>query len=1240
MLKTTTLFSKSIFAFCLFSFLQITGQTPQLRFDHLTVENGLSQNSIHSITRDKYGFMWFGTWEGANRFDGYTFKIFRADEENPNALPNNRINVILSDSLGNLWVYTADWSHIFKYNFETETFTKLPMSQAPRYLARQLKRSRGNSSKKIRYNNIRWQITDAGLLQTNLVNDEQYLYQNDPANSQSLSDHVINTIYYDSFGTMWIGTQSGGINKTNLLAKPFTYYHSSALPGSGLCDNVVRAICRDNEGNLWVGSDHDGITIIQNDNTCRYFRKNTIIDDNIRSLYCDRFGFIWIGTKGGLDRYNPRTRQFKHYQNGQAGSIPHSWVFWIMEDHSGYLWIGTFNGIAKYDRKHDRFLAYDPNKTLNNKSVRFIVEDRKYQLWVGTEGGGISRIRRDSSLGFEEKLTAQHFVHQPGNANSLINNQTLTMVEDSAGMLWIGTNSGLCRMNPDSNTFRHFSVKNGFPDDLIMGLLYDKHQHIWVSHKRGLSRMNIRTFEIRNFDKHDGLQGNEFSQNAFFRDKRSGEMFFGGTNGLNSFFPDSIRENSFAPQAAITSLEILNQEVSVGQKINNHVVLPQSLLFTKKITLTWWDKGFALGFTALHYANPQGNRFKYKLEGFDKEWIFTDANRRVATYSNLSAGHYIFRVYAANSDGVWSATPATLAIHVLPPWWWSIWAWIVYSVAFLTLVWFVYKYIAARIEFRRQIWLEKVKSEKNEELNQLKFQFFTNISHEFRTPLTLIIDPLEKLLASKEQTPAQTRNLYILMQRNAKRLLGLINQLLDFRRIEAGQQTVNITSHDIVILIKNVAGAFEFQASQHYISLTVETKPDSLVTGVDADMLDKILFNLLSNAFKYTPDNGRISVELSLCPTVEATAVISPYSTIQIKVRDNGAGIPEKDLPNIFDVFYQAHKHKQVEGTGIGLALTRELVTLLNGSIYVESHEGEGTCFTVKLPYIEVSEKGPTDDVTVQKSDNFADMGTSETVTADTSQPLVLVVEDNDDVRLYLKSILETSYQVHLARNGKEGVEKAIEIIPDLIISDIMMPEMDGIELCKQLKTNECTSHVPVVLLTAKQSDQSRTEGYETGADAYLTKPFSSGVLLACITNLIESRQRLREIFSKGTSFELKKVAINLTDEAFFARITGIITENIEDPEFDTDALAQKLKMSRSQLYRKMKGLTNQSVADFIVVVRMNTAQELLLSGENTIAEVAYKVGYSLPTNFTRTFVKHFGQTPTAYLDSVRKKIQ
>lgn len=1189
---------------------QISAQEKIMKFDHYTVNDGLPQSTIQSITKDKYGFMWFGTWAGLVKFDGYVFKIYRSGEKNrAEGLSDNKILATVTDSKQDVWVLTANSRYVSKYNYEADNFTRYLYSEAPQDVMKMFVHQRDRGNVMVSNNKYKWRFESNKLVQSNLLTGEVFEYKPELNNPFSLNDSQINCLYLDDHENLWIATQNGGVNHANLKIKPFVNYLKDKN-GKSLADPVVRAICKDKQNRLWIGSEGSGITIIEktpSGNVYKYIGRENFPNAEIRSLLCDKSGNIWIGTKGGLFQYNNQSQKLTQIKGVEIN------VFSLFEDKTGLVWIGTFGGLYTFDPTNKRLGHLNPENTSGGKEIRAIIEDRNRNLWIATEDKGLTKMISKGKDNYETK----RYIHNDENPNSLANDHVYSIVEDGNGQIWAATNGGISLINESTDKIQNITSANGLPDNSIMGLLFDGENSIWVSHKKGLTRINSKSLEMQNFNMHDGLQGMEFCQSSCFHDPATGEFYFGGTNGMNSFFPDKIHINNVKPKAVFTKLTVANQTIEPETKINNRLILGKSIVCAKKLTLTWWDKTFSLEFSALHYANPQGNKYKYRLVGYDKDWIQVDASRRTVWYSNLSSGNYRFEVFAANSDGVWSDSPAVLDITILPPWWFTWWAIGFYVLVGFLIALFVLKYIASKLELK-----------KNEEIHQAKLKFFTEVSHEFRTPLTLIIDPLDKIIGG-QLTMDVIRQYSIVMQRNAKHLLTLINQLLDFRKLESGQLTLKIQKTDIVNFARVLASSFNVIAEQRNIKFEVISDVESFDLGFDSSKINMVLNNLISNAFKFTPDGGMIILKIE-------KAAKTPES-ILISVSDSGKGVSKEDQSRVFDMFYQSSKNTSWQaGSGIGLALTKELVLLHNGTITVQSEVGKGACFTVFLPVNEnvtadsEDEDTIVDTVYLEEPENHFE----EHVSSDL--PLLLVVDDNADIRNYIEMNLSSSYRVVKAPNGSKGLETAMEIIPDIIISDVMMPEMDGLEMCRRLKLDERTSHIPVILLTARQSDESRVEGYETGADAYLTKPFSSVVLQAQVQNLLDQRQRLRELFQKGTDIEIKKISINAADEAFLNKVMQHIYNNLEDEEFNINALAELLNMSRSQFYRKIKALTNQSLLDFVTTIRMNKALEYLISGDFNITETAYKVGYSMSSNFTRTFTRHFGTSPSKYIESIK----
>lgn len=1197
------------------SLLQLHGQP--LYFHHLTVDNGLPHNMVNSLTEDKYGFIWIATMEGLCRFDGYKVTTYYSGNTE-RSLINHRPIKLHRDSNDDIWIRFSTTTQVCKYNYLTDDFSRFELEGLDMSLQNAL--SREAIDKTTFYsasNHLKWNLSDNSLVQIDTETQEKYIYRSNPSQEGGLSDSYVLSIYLDSNDILWVGTDNGGVHYADVNRKAFNHY----TYGAG---NSIRALCEDDDKRLWIGTRNSGIIRINRDKSSYSAFDYGTTDDNqavnnqIRKIYKDSKGLIWVGTKDGLYQYNSATNKIKHFTTKTQPSIPNDWIYAINEDINNILWIGTWNGIGSYDSKADSITTY---RVENINSVRGIAKGINGGLWIATERGLIF-FDYKVSKGKAVDLKTTHYRYSE-NSNSINNDFIYSIDVDEEGNVWIGTAKGLCMYDVSKGTFVNFHDAEYISDSGIRGVICYK-DNVWISYGKGLTRINRKTFAMRHYDKFDGLQNNEFSEDAYYKNE-VGELFFGGNNGLNAFFPDSIKDNPHLPKVVFTGLRIQNKPVAVNQEINGSVILESPLLVTQSLEFNHKQKEFEIEFAALHYSNPSKNRYAYKLEGFDKEWIYLNSTRRSAIYSGLPAGKYILQVKAANSDGVWSDQPIKINIRILPPWWASWWAYIIYALLLLFVFLLINRIIFVRKSLKHRIQLEQVKAEKAEEISRIRSTFFTGISHELRTPVTLIIDPLRRLINGEDTNAAKT---YDLMYRNALRLLNLINQLLDFRKVESAAQTLQPVQQDIVAFVRNAMAMFELAAEKRNITFKLESEKESRMLAFDGNILDKILINLISNALKYSPDNTQITVRLSE----------QGDQWFAIQIIDQGMGIVPEMKDKIFDLFFRVENNKNI-GSGIGLALTKELVQLHQGYITVDNEQGKGSCFTAFLP-ISLQATSIEDENTqnaipeeiISEVDSINDVDEStEGNTENIDKPLLLIVEDNDDIRVYIKNLLSDDYNIATASNGKLGLEKALEIIPDLIVSDVMMPEMSGIGLTELLKTDERTSHIPVILLTARQSDEARIEGYETGADAYISKPFNSGLLKIRIKNLIESRRKLRALFGSGTQIELKKISVNPTDEKFINRAVDIVKQYISDSNFTPDIFAQEMAVSRAQLFRKIKAMTNQTVQEFITTIKLNRAAELLLTSDLQIGEVAIDCGFSNPSNFRRSFLKKFGVIPSDY---------
>lgn len=1193
----------------------IAGRAQPLTFEYITAKNGLPQSTVLGIVKDKYGFMWFGTWNGLCRYDGYSLKIYRTIPGDTTSLSSSRIHYLYKDKEGTLWVSVFN-QVVCRYNYATDNFTRFKLSSLPQPFRDSVNRLRSLDIFTRSKDFIQNVIGPFHLSESK----ESIFFETAVDGQGSLNDNNVNSVYRDNAGILWVGTRSGGVNKADLNANKFQSV-IVAEPGRPNVGTAIRSMWVDREG-IWLGSDYNGLIYMDKRTGKHQYVSPHLANENIKALLRDRNGHIWIGKRSGLDKYDPATRRIVPYFKSSVEQNK-SRFYAIAEDPLTHdIWFSYYHGIIRYDYQ-TKLMKEQPLAAYGRSGAGCLFFDSQHNLWIGTEYSGVIQIKRDPvSYAWTDTVLYTTMASDSRSPDERV----YAVTEDSEGTIWVGAANGLTRIDPRTRSSKTYTIKDGLVDHYITQVMTQNPGYLWFSHKNGLSKFNIKTGHIQNYAVKKPGQEYEFMDGSGYFDPSQGRMYYGTTLGFVHFDPDEIIDNPFLPVTTFTTLQVLNKNIRVGDTVNGRVILSTPLHLTKTITLTHEDKSFSVEFSALHYSNPARNQYAYMLEGQDKDWIYIDASRRVASYSNLPAGQYLLKVMASNSDGVWNRTPATLEIVVLPPWWKTWWAYSIYFLLFLLGVYIIFRMVQVRQQYHRDILTERLKAEKAQELDQLKSGFFTNVSHEFRTPLTLIIDPLRSLLTRQDAT-GQEMSYYNVMYRNAQRLLALINQFLDFRKIESGKMQLQPSRQDLVAFVRHTAAAFNFRAGAQQIDFQVEARPSVIQFGFDADILGKILYNLISNAFKFTPAGGRVIVTV--------TGETAPPGLIEIVVADTGLGIPPDKLDKIFDPFFQVETVQQHAGTGVGLSLTRELVALHKGSIAVTSIPGKETRFTVRLMNLETSLDAPGIPDTLLPSGALIE----EEVPAPepggaAERAIILIVEDNDDIRNYIRQHLSGPYTVLEASNGVEGLEKAMSDIPDLVISDIMMPGMNGLDMCKQLKTDEKTSHIPVVLLTARQSDQYEAEGYETGADAYIVKPFSMPLLQVRVRNLIANRIKLRRLFAQSPESYVNPVGLSAADKSFLAKATRLVEEHMSEAEVSVEWLAAQLFMSRTQLYRKVKAVTSQSVHEFVTGIRLSKAAEMLLQGQNSVTEIAYMVGYADATSFTRMFQKQYGTTPKKYSQS------
>lgn len=1395
----------------LWIFLQIQigiAQSDRIYFDHITTEEGLSQNDINCILQDRKGFMWLGTHDGLNRYDGYTFTIFKPDPAQPNSINSNLILSLAEDSLGRIWAGTAG-SGLNCFDPATQQF--LPLGEGLKGIEKSHVRDL-----LVDHKGRLWVATIAGLALFDVQSmDEEGIGIRDYSEElipPSFRTEYVEKIYQDSEHNIWIGCRGAlvRLEEASIAGEP--YLADAVRMPIGSPQLLVRSITKDKHDRFVIGStqglfyqtetEESGLPVLSQFTT--EFNSAIVVDsrdriwgaglqglrrfessgnrkvpvlsgtysnnledihslnkDVLRTLYADKNGMIWVGTNGGgINKFDPEKMAFRHFRkNLQPGSIRYDKIRVIFQDSEDNIWMGTEGGGVSFlpaesdngnystfqhlsapnyvfamaeVQEADTKVLYlggqtipglykmvipDKNRKLGTgrvtafpafqQSVFTLLNDQNQDLWVGTYNGGllkmslnsqdgnspVSRYRHDpknpksisndiirsllkDSLGNiwvgtgnglniiphtetgKKHPDFTHFFHQVENDQSLSHNYILALYESRAGEVWIGTfGGGLNKFVPESANrpahFVRYTEEQGLANNVIKAILEDEQGNLWISSNKGLSRFDPETELFRNYDTNDGLQSKEFSELAALK-QRNGEMLFGGVNGFNVFKPERFRDNTQLPDVVFTGFQVLNQPMKAGEKRNGHVILKQSIEETEHIELRYNENSFSLEFAALHYSSPTKNQYQYKLEGFDEDWIRVNSQKRFATYTNLSPGTYTIHVKASNNDGVWNEHPTSIGIHISPPFWFAWWAYLIYGLLIVAALIAFRRYTIIGIKEKHDLMLEHIEKEKSEELHQMKLQFFTNISHELRTPLTLISGPLEYLIKTgKGLDYDQREHQYHLIQKNANFLLRLVNQLLDFRKLDQGKMNLQVQKGNVVDFIYEITEPFQFIANKKEIDYQVTSTSPEVELWFDPDILEKTLYNLLSNAFKFTPGSGRISIEIERIYNRSRRKKIRKTGRLEIRVRDTGPGIQSDKKEQIFERFFKSSQTApgNKQGTGIGLAFTKSLVELHHGSISVESEEGKGACFIVSFPLgkgtyskqeiFNKSTRKPAGNITfdplsyLSESIEEEEFRNGDSVAGEaqsTELPLLLIIDDHKDIRTFIHQSMGNEYRMIEAAEGEQGWELAHEQMPDLIISDVMMPKMDGIELCRRLKTNPKTSHIPVILLTARSSDESELEGLSIGADAYIRKPFSMDILKAQIQNILHQRQELKNRFRREILLQPEEVTVTSTDELFLKKAMDLVEEHMGDPDFSVEMMVKEIGMSRSKLYLKLKALTDQSTSEFIRTVRLKRAVQLLESSDMTVKEIMYMTGFNTSSYFSKCFKKQFGVSPSEYL--------
>jgi len=1081
----------------------------------------------------------------------------------------------------------------------------------------------------------------------------------------ALNSERIHQVFEDRTHVLWLCASAGGLNRVDLLQKPFGQLRRQRTGQESMANNYINAVCKEDDTNtLWLGTRNGALAYDLATHTYQSYLNRTSAGTlrgvDVSAIFRARSGTLWFGTRiHGLVSMTRQGGQKKfvthdYLPNGQrlaATSIER-----LTEDRQGNLWLATYGeGLYKLSPTGE-FLAhyYKGNGSLPSNILSYVLYDeRRDVLWASTVDQGLLKLRiTPDTLRVQQQLR-----YQPGAADGLQVDYVWPLLLDRQGTLWIGTiGGGLHRLDTDASGHDAVrSLRKYLPESDVESLLADETGEIWIG-GTGLYRYSPATRQYVRYDVADGLQSNAFKIGAAARGA-DGTLYFGGINGVSYFQPALIQPNRRAPAVLITGLRIANQPVAVGQPFNGRVLLTQPLTEPQTVVIRPGDNDFAVEFVGLNYANPQKNRYAYQLEGYNAGWVLPPPGQRLASFANLPPGHYTLRVKASNGEGGWSPRPAVLHFDVRAPWYKTIWAYALYALVALGGVALYRRVEMSQQELRSRLVLKQFQAEKEKELTSLKLGFFTNISHELRTPLTLILGPMEEIVAGLD-AKAGLRAKGQLVQRQAQKLLELVNQLLDFRKVETGHMALRASYGDVgAFIADDIYPTFSLRAQERGVTYSLALPSPPVQLYFDRSKLDIILVNLLANAFKYTRPNGLVQLAATAVGNPAGEAVYAhgrlTDNYLKVTVADNGVGIKYYELERIFDPYYQAsHTNTlRMTGTGIGLALARQFAERHGGTLTAGSGEGLGTTFELRLPFgrqhlrpEDVQPDEPTPDAlpgaavqALAESEQFEqqvveyEMLALEAGPAPARLPRLLVVEDHDEVRQYIEQLFAADYEVLTAEDGLDGWNQALAQLPDLVISDVMMPRSDGLELCRKIKQHPKTAHIPVLLLTARTAETHELEGLGMGADDYVSKPFTASVLLARVAAQLRNRRKLHEFYQRHILLQPTEIVVADADREFLEAAMRVVEQHLSDPDFNVQALVSAMAMSSSVFYRRIKSITGQTVVEFIRDVRLKRAAQLLAQTQMRVSEVAFEVGIENAKYFRQVFQKLYGTTPSDY---------
>lgn len=1188
---------------------------------------------IKSIIEDRKGQIWIGTWEhGLWRYNPEEDRYYTYEGINP----GNSAHIIFQDEAENIWIGTWRYGLVKLINpYDSKHFSFKTFRNDKRNTSSLLDDiiytiAQDKNSKKL------WIGSRSGVSILEDESGEGTFTNIVPGNRQGdLPFNEVNSLLCSNDGLMWLGMLGGGVCTVNTNKFRFNYDPLESLRNH-FPTGSVRSVYQEENGNLWMGIMGFGLVLYNEERqTMVPYRSHPVLKNMGYTstvndiIYRKKTDELCLATwDDGVWFYNSRTGKAYALNTATNPELSDICIYSLLEDSKGNLWLGTRSGVFVLDSEQKLHslneLATLTNRALPQISIFKMAEDKDGFIWIATGNEGVWRI--DTS----EKIYKVKFYTPSDGTLSTIG--AMTVCVDGYNRVWVGSNGNGLDLYDRKND-RFSSVLNDYfqNGDVVFSMLEDAEHTLWLTTNAEMYHIDIPLDgsrpQVHTYTVDDGLQDHMFNRNSCFRGMH-GKLFFGGFRGLNSFYPDKIgRDTTYSP-VVITDIKLHNVSVrTLPLENRKSITANKAIDFVDQIILGYRENNFSLDFSILNYINPELNRYLYKLEGYDKEWVFVGAGRRFAYYNNLPAGSYTFCVKGANQNGIWSSHVKCLRITILPPPWLSWWAYSLYALLFVSLAWYTYLVVRNRIRMKQAIEMGKIERQKMEEINHAKLQFFTNITHELLTPLSIISASVDEL---KQELPVGSQVCHVIAD-NTVRLIRLIQQILEFRKVENGKLQLKVSHGNVSAFLRKSVSAFAPLVKKQKLSIHFEQLVE--YSGYfDVDKLDKVLYNLLSNAAKYTPEGGTITV---------SQAYNSDKGIFKFSVNNPGEVIPKEKLEHLFERFYEGEYRKfHTIGTGIGLSLTKDLVLMHHGTIQVFSNKKEGNTFVVEIPIEraafaeeEIDENTENVDCAILPADEAEETLVTGTIDGTAEASTLLLVEDNDDLLALMVRLLHGKYRILKAVNGVEALEILQKEEVDLIVSDVMMPEIDGMELCRRVKTRFETCHIPVILLTAKTSDEDRVEGYESGADGYICKPLCLSVLFAKIDNLLKRRKRMGIDFRKQLVFEAKELNYTSMDEAFIQKAVDCVNAHLGDCNFEHAQFIAEMGMSRTTLADKLKLLTGLTPSAFIGNVRLQAACRLIDEKKKIrIADLAYAVGFNDPKYFSSCFKKKFGLSPTEYM--------